>query len=227
METKYQAIIFDMDGLLLDTELTGRWAWNKALENHGYQMTDEIYLEFVGRDMSHRETVLKAYFGQQFPFESVKNQRISLGDAKETQDGLLVKPGVLDLLRILAKMEIPMGLATGTIRSRTLRRLASTGIHHYFSAIVTGEDVLHGKPAPDLFLEASRIMQIDPQQCVVFEDSCAGIKAASAAGMCPIMVPDLEKPSIEIENIVYCVLSSLENVDALLEKLFDKRRKNG
>lgn len=103
-----EAVIFEMDGLLFDTEASGRWAWEKALENHGYSLTDAIYLQFVGRDMSHRERVLRTCFGAQFPFESVKAQRLSLGDQKEIEQGIALKPGAVQLLESLSGMGSPI-----------------------------------------------------------------------------------------------------------------------
>jgi HAD superfamily hydrolase (TIGR01509 family) len=219
MRGTYRAVIFDMDGLLFDTEQTGRWAWDKALELHGYQLTDEVYREFVGRDMTHRKAILMARFGEQFPFDSVKNQRIELGDAMEIEQGLEPKPGALELLATLGKAEIPIALATGTARARTFRRLDSVNIREHFAAIVTSEDVAYGKPAPDIYLEASRRIATPPGDCIVFEDSCAGVEAAAAAGMCVIMVPDLERPSHEIEEQAHRVLRSLEDAAAVLAEL--------
>lgn len=218
-----KAVIFDMDGLLFDTEASGRWAWEKALQNHGYLLTDAIYMQFVGRDMSHRERVLRACFGAHFPFESVKAQRISLGDQKEIEQGIALKPGAVQLLESLFGMDVPIGLATGTVRARALRRLESAGIRNYFHAVVGGDEVRNGKPAPDVFLEAGRRLGVCPQGCLVFEDSCAGIRAASDAGMRAVMVPDLEQPTPDIERLAYSVLASLEDAAGRLAELLALR----
>ncbi|WP_414564119.1 MULTISPECIES: HAD family hydrolase [unclassified Anabaena] len=212
----FQAAIFDMDGLLFDTESIARWAWKQALSNFGYIMNDDLYLEIVGRDLSWREKLLKKKYGDSLPFDSVTTKRIEIGDAREIEEGLPLKPGVLDLLKQLSSLNVTIGLATGTDRVRAIRRLTNADIHQYFTTIVTSEDVAEGKPAPDIFLEVSRRMNIAPMQCVVFEDSCVGVKAAFQAGMCPIMIPDIEQPSWEITNLAYCVFNSLEQVSALL-----------
>lgn len=220
----FKAAIFDMDGLLFDTERIARWAWKKALENHGYEMSDDLfnhlYKEFVGRDLSWREKVLKRRYGESFPFESITAQRIELGDSREMQEGLPVKPGALELLNRLSGLGVILGLATGTSLVRTIRRLTSAGIYQYFATIVTSEDVAQGKPAPDIFLEVSRRIHVPPQECVVFEDSYVGVQGASSAGMCTIMVPDLEQPSAQIKSLTYRVLNSLEQASELLEELF-------
>lgn len=216
MLSSYRAAIFDMDGLLFDTESIARWAWKQALKNHGYIMSDNLYMEVVGRDLSWRKKLLKKVYGETLPFESVTIERIAIGDERELREGLPMKPGVLDLLQKLSGLGIIIGLATGTGRTRAIRRLTNAGINQYFTTIVTSEDVAEGKPAPDIFLEVSHRMNIPPAECMVFEDSCVGVKAAFAAGMCPIMVPDIEQPSPEISSLAYRVFNSLEQVQKLL-----------
>ncbi len=222
MLSSIRAAIFDMDGLLFDTESIARWAWKKAIENHGYVMSDQLYNELIGRDLSWRERIFKKRYGENFPFESVTAQRIIIGDEREIREGLPIKAGVLDLLNKLSTVGVIMGLATGTSRIRTIRRLTDAGIYPYFTTIVTSEDVAEGKPAPDIFLEASRQINVAPLQCVVFEDSSVGIQAAFQAGMCAIMVPDIEQPSPEVASLAYRVFNSLEQVSELLEELFEK-----
>ncbi|WGV23292.1 HAD family hydrolase [Halotia branconii] len=217
-----QAAIFDMDGLLFDTESIARWAWKKAIKNHGYVMSDELYNELIGRDLSSREKIFKQKYGENFPFDSVKAQRVTIGDEREMREGLPVKPGVLDLLNQLSNLGLIMALATGTSRIRTIRRLTDAGIYQYFTTIVTSEDVAKGKPAPDIFLETSRQINVAPLQCMVFEDSFVGVQAAFQAGMWTIMVPDIKQPSPEVASLAYRVFNSLEQVGELLEELFEK-----
>lgn len=212
------AVIFDMDGLLFDTEAIGRWAWAQALADHGYELTEAIYRQFIGRDMRHREAVLLETFGPAFPLEGVKARRLALGDEREVREGVPTKPGALELLATLAALGMPMGLATGTRRSRAVRRLEQAGITHHFRAIVAGDEVKNGKPAPDIYLAAGRALAAPPEHCLVFEDAAAGIIAATTAGMRAVMVPDLEPPSPDVARLAYRVLPSLaQAVDELPE----------
>lgn len=212
------AVIFDMDGLLFDTEAIGRWAWAQALADHGFELTDAVYRQFIGRDMRHREAVLRETFGPAFPLEAVKARRLAVGDEREVREGVPMKPGALELLATLAALGMPLGLATGTRRSRALRRLEQAGITHHFRAIVAGDEVQNGKPAPDIYLAVSRALAVPPERCLVFEDAAAGIVAASAAGMRPVMIPDLEPPAPETTRLARCVLPSLaQAVEALPE----------
>lgn len=215
----FAAAIFDMDGLLFDTESIARWAWQEALKSHGYIMEDELYFQFVGRDLKWREKILKQKYGADFPFDSVVLQRIEIGDTRELQEGLPTKSDVIELLTQLKTMGILMALATGTDRKRAIRRLQNAHIYHHFHIIVTSEDVAQGKPEPDIFLAASQKMQIKPEQCLVFEDSCVGVQAAHQAGMRAIMIPDIEIPSAEIRQLAYKVLHSLGDFQQLLPEL--------
>lgn len=209
---RFGAVIFDMDGLLLDTEATSRWAWDQAMAEHGYRMTDDIYQQFIGLVMNDRVKILQYIFGAAFPSQSVIARRIELGDTREIQQGLVVKPGALELVRALAAQEIPLAVATGTFASRALRRLKSIGLVQHFQTIVTGDQVSAGKPAPDIFLAASHRLAIAAEACLVLEDSCAGVQAAHAAGMPVIMVPDMEPPTPNIAALAYRITPSLQHI---------------
>jgi HAD superfamily hydrolase (TIGR01509 family) len=208
---QFRAAIFDMDGLLLDTEATSRWAWDQAMAEHGYRMTDEIYQQFIGLVISDRGKILQDRFGAEFPCAAIMARRVELGDTREIEQGLVVKPGAVELVQALAAKGIPLAVATGTFAPRTLRRLKTIGLHQLFKVIVTGDQVTAGKPAPDIFLEASKRLGVAPEHCLVFEDSCAGVEAAANAGMQVIMVPDLEMPTPKIQSQAYRILPSLQD----------------
>lgn len=215
--SEFSAIIFDMDGLLINTEATSRWAWDQALAEHGYRMSDVIYRQFIGLVIDDRLKILHEHFGATFPSKSVMARRIELGDSLEIEQGLSVKPGALELIQKLTIKGWPLALATGTYAPRTHRRLESIGLAQSFKVIVTGDQVKNGKPDPDIFLEASQQLAIPAARCLVFEDSCAGVQAAHAAGMQVIMVPDMQQPSPEVAKLAYRILPTLNQAIDLVD----------
>jgi HAD superfamily hydrolase (TIGR01509 family) len=222
MPQPYAGAIFDMDGLLFDTELLGRQAWSEALERFGYRLTEELYLSFIGRDIGWRGRLLKQHFGPEFPFEAVKQARMALGDARELAEGVPPKPGARELVLALHERGVPLALATGTERARARRRLEAAGMAECFRTIVTSEDVPQGKPAPDTFLEAARRLGLAPSACIVFEDSCAGASAAAAAGAGIVLVPDMESPE-PVRHLIRHELSDLTAALALIDSWFGAR----
>ncbi len=218
----HRAAVFDMDGLLFDTEAVGRWAWSEALAEVGLAMGDALYAKMVGKDMAARERVLLRHFGNAFPFEAVMRRRLAIGDAREQAGGLTPKPGALALVAALADARVPLALATGTVRERALRRLRDSGIDR-FDVIVTSEEVAAGKPAPDIFLEAARRLGLLPAECLAFEDSPAGVAAAAHAGMTVLMVPDLEPSEAESRTLAHTVAPDLAALLPLIQLAFGLR----
>lgn len=220
--TTVRAAIFDMDGLLFDTESVGRWAWTEALAEVGLTMTDELYRRLVGKDMEARRLILCERFGDALPFERVKERRLTIGDERERSGGLTAKPGARELVNALADAGVPLALGTGTERERALRRLRDGGMDR-FAVIVTSADVAAGKPAPDIFLEAARQLGVAPQECVVFEDSPAGVAAAARAGMAVFVVPDLEPPTAEVRRMARALANDLYGLMPVVERAFGVR----
>jgi HAD superfamily hydrolase (TIGR01509 family) len=210
------AVLFDMDGLMLDTERMARVAWKRALAEQGYQLDDHNYLRMVGRTVQDARLILRELFGQELPFQKVFDMRQAYYDADIEQNGIPIKPGLLELLDFLEAQLVPKAVASSTPCWFATHKLARAGIDARFKAIVCGDMVTQGKPAPDLFLEAARQIAMPPERCVVLEDSEAGITAAHAAGMVPVMVPDLKQPTPEILALAYRVLPSLYEVIPLM-----------
>ena len=210
------AVLFDMDGLMMDTERMARVAWTRALSEHGYRLDETNYLRMVGRTVQDARFILGELFGPEIPFQQVFDQRQAYYDADINENGIPIKPGLLDLLSFLEANELPKAVASSTPCWFATHKLARAELDARFSAIICGDMVANGKPAPDLFLEAARRIDMAPQHCVVLEDSEAGIIAASAAGMVPLMVPDLKQPTPEIRALAYRVLPSLNDVIPLM-----------
>jgi HAD superfamily hydrolase (TIGR01509 family) len=213
------AVIFDMDGLMLDTERMARKAWTRALSEHGMQLDEPSYLRMVGRTVQDAELILEEIFGSALPFISVFNQRQLYYEQDIAENGIPMKPGLLELLSFLEEKQIVKAVGTSTPCWFATVKLEHAQLSQRFSTVVCGDDVARGKPAPDLFLEAARRIGFAPEQCIVLEDSEAGILAAASAGMLPIMIPDIKQPTAEIQEIAYRILPSLCEVIPLIDHL--------
>lgn len=207
-----QAIIFDMDGLMLDTEPLYRMVWKRAAAACGYNLTDEIYRGLVGRGRIVAEQILSQTFGPGFPME--KFRKLSREDEVRafSFDPIEKKPGLEELLSFVESRNLPKAVATSTERSIAIPLLARMGLLERFSVLATGDEVAKGKPHPDLFLLVARRLKVDPPQCLVLEDSEAGVMAASAAAMPVFMVPDLVEPSDKVRHAATGVFQSLGDV---------------
>jgi HAD superfamily hydrolase (TIGR01509 family) len=202
------AVIFDMDGLMFDTERLARDAWKRAMAEHGYALDDEVYLTAVGRTVEGACGVFVDAFGPDLPIADVEAAK-----ARYLRDMLApgppLKPGLLTLLDGLEALRLPLAVASATARSEVERRLAGAGLLQRFAVVAGGDEVARGKPAPDLFLLAAERLGASPADCVVFEDSEAGVNAAAAAGMTVVVVPDLVEPSPGARALAEAVLPSL------------------
>ena len=208
------AIIFDMDGLMLDSEPIYRMAWQQAAGELGYHLDDAYYLRLVGRKNAEAEAEVVATFGPAFPLPAFRAHWTARWEAHVREHGLPAKPGLAELLDQLDTWAMPKAVATSTERTPALRSLG--GLARRFDALVTGDEVRAGKPAPDIFLLAAHRLGAEPRRCVVLEDAEAGIRAAHAAGMAPILVPDLQEPSPHVVALACRRCASLHEVRAVL-----------
>jgi HAD superfamily hydrolase (TIGR01509 family) len=210
------AVLFDIDGLMLDTERMALTAWARALAERGYQLDDPTALSLLGLTVQDTAKVLEGFFGQSWPYQEVYARRNVLYNADIDANGFPIKQGLMELLDFLEANHVLKAVASSTPCWFASRKLEKTGLGQRFQAVICGDMVSRGKPAPDLFLEAARLIKIDPGRCVVLEDSEAGIIAAHAAGMVPVMVPDMKQPSPEIQALAYRVLPSLQEAIPLI-----------
>ena len=211
-----RAVIFDMDGLLLDSEPLYRVTWQTAAAELGCPIHDELYERFVGRGNEESECLLAQHFGDALPIDEFRRRWRLDWDERLAAQPLARKPGAIELLDFLDERSIPKALATSSPRALALRCLGDLALR--FDALAFGDEVSHSKPAPDLFLLASERLNVAPADCVVLEDSEAGVRAARAAAMDVIMVPDLVPPSAEIEAMASEVRESLEDVLVILSR---------
>jgi HAD superfamily hydrolase (TIGR01509 family) len=215
-------VVFDMDGLMLDTEVIYKTAWQAASAELGYVIDDALWTRFVGRPNADCERDLLARFGTAYPLDRFRGRWPALWKAEAAASGIQRKAGLLDLLAFLERRRVPIAVATSTEADDAAFCLDAAGLAERFAVIVTGDQVARGKPAPDIYLEAARRLEVDPEQCVALEDSEAGILAAHQAGMLPLLIPDGAPPSPVATSAAFRVLSSLSEAERLLRSLLQR-----
>jgi HAD superfamily hydrolase (TIGR01509 family) len=208
----FAAVVFDMDGTLLDTELVFKdivWDVSRDL---GFTMTTDIHGRMVGSSHEATNQLLVEAYGVSFPYELFDAECRRLMHARMAE-AVPVKTGVPELLRELKARRIPTAVATSSRSPHALGHLGTAGLLDMFQAIVTRDDVTHPKPHPEPYLTAARHLGVLPASCLAIEDSHSGVRAAHGAGMQTVMVPDLVPPTVEIRALC-TVLESLHEVRA-------------
>ena len=210
------AVLFDMDGLVLDTEKLYSRFWQEACVALGYPMTREQSLTMRALNSKAGEANLKRFFGPSVIYQQVRSLRIRLMDAYIEEHGVDLKPGIRELLACLKDRKIPTALDPFLGRGGCQGDLTPMGLYDSFQCICSGYEVPHGKPEPDIFLHAAKCLHQDPGSCMVLEDSPAGILAASRAGCLPVMIPDLDQPEGETRTLLYARADSLLDIIDLI-----------
>jgi HAD superfamily hydrolase (TIGR01509 family) len=212
------AVLFDMDGLMLDTERLLYAAWQRAMADFGYEASEEVFLASVGTTVQSTNQLLRAAYGPDFPLEDTNGRTSDYIWQEVDARGAPLKPGLLALLDFLEARGIPKAVASSSERATIDRLLGSVGLLARFAVTVAGDEVAHGKPAPDIFLLAASRLDVVPERCLVLEDSEPGARAAHAAGMAVIIVPDLKAPSAGVAHLAEAVLPDLHAVRAWLAR---------
>ncbi len=218
-----ESVVFDMDGVLFDTEKVCLDVW--------YQIGKEMNIADIGIDVTKcvglnsndtRQFFLNQY-GIEFPYDEFRDRSSQLFHKILDTEGLPIKPGVIELLNFLQDNNYKIALATSTNKANVMKYLDEAGITHYFQTIVTGDMVVHGKPDPEIYLKACKELESPPELSIAIEDSPNGLKSAYSAGMKPIMVPDLIKPTDELKKLLYGKFDSLLEVMNYLQNYHEKR----
>ena len=209
------AVIFDLDGLLFDTESLYQEAIMAAADDVGQEMTPAIFHSMIGRPWLLTRAFLVEHYGSSFPVDDFRAAWNRHFDAiVETR--LAVKPGTHELLDALDALGLPRGIATSSSHKTVQHHLGAHGLGERFHQIVASGDYAAGKPAPDPYLLAAERLGVEPHLCLALEDSHNGVRSASAAGMMTIMVPDLLEPTHEIRALCTFIVRDLHVVRGLL-----------
>jgi HAD superfamily hydrolase (TIGR01509 family) len=203
-------VLFDMDGLMLDTERPCIAAWLEAAMLNGRVIDESVPRAVVGMDEKSSRKLFMEKLGPDFPYEKVHIDLVRLMRDYEARHGVGLRPGLLPLLKHLASLGLPLAVATSTARARALQKLEKAGILPYFSAAACGDEVSRGKPEPDIFLLAASRIGISADACLGFEDSPAGLRSLAAAGIRPVFVKDIVEPPPEVLARVWRRFESLD-----------------
>lgn len=213
-------IIFDVDGTLLDTERLYMQAWREAGKLFGYEISQEVLLQTRAVNGAVADACFRRAYGADFPIDDIYTERVKfseelIGNMHPQQ---LYKPFALETLEQLKKEGYTLAVASTTSRAKTISHLEHAGLLPFFSTVVCGDMVEHGKPEPDIFLKAAELCGAKPEDCLVVGDSPADVGAATAAGIPIILIPDQVPLNPHTESVSWRVLETLENVPRLVKQ---------
>jgi beta-phosphoglucomutase-like phosphatase (HAD superfamily) len=216
----FRAVILDMDGLMFDTEIVEFRAWQRAASEFGWSISDDQYLQLIGTTERDAWAALTAWWearpAPRGSLPAIRDRAAGYASAEQAA----VKDGLLDLLGWATREQVPVAVASSSARDTIVARLEQAELREAVPVIAGGDEITHGKPAPDVFLLAARRLGCEPRDCVVIEDSDHGINAAYAAGMTPFLVPDSSIPRVIPPDILakaYRTCESLIDVLGILK----------
>ena len=214
---RIRGVLFDMDGVVIDTEKLYTRFWLEAANDLGFPMTREQALQLRSLGKVPAQAKLDSFFGPgQTDYDTVRNRRIELMEAWIAEHGVDEKPGIRELLAFLAEQEIPAAITSSSSIPIIRRHLGNLGLLEGFTALCSGKDVPKGKPAPDIYLHGAAVLGLKPEECLAIEDSPAGIEAAYRADCLPIIVPDQDQPSADTLQKCFAKVDSLHDIIDLI-----------
>lgn len=219
-----KAVVFDMDGVLFDTEVLCMKSWMAVAERNGLQGMAEVFPRCIGLNSNDSRRIVLDAYGEDFDYPRFREQAAAWQREYLEKNGLPVKPGMEELLEWVKASGYRVGLASSTRSSSVFSHLEQAGIRDFFSVVITGDMVEHSKPRPDIYLLACRELGVEPWEAYAIEDSPNGIRSAYAAGMHGVMVPDMIPPDEEMRRLSKVILKDLREVLAYLKEEKERRQ---
>lgn len=209
-----RGVLFDVDGVILDTECLYSRFWMEACHFYGFPMTRQQALQMRSLNKTAGQEEFHKLFGPAADYTTIRQKRIELMDAFVEKEGIAAKPGICALLDALDERGIPCAITSSSPRQRLESYLTPLNLYHRFQKVVSGYDVPRGKPEPDIYLRGAAELGLSPEVCLALEDSAAGILSAYRAGCLPVLIPDLDTP--DTLSLLYAKADTLADVIALL-----------
>lgn len=218
MFKKLELVIFDMDGLMFDTEIVGHLAWERISEKYNFAYSIDLTKRFIGKNFNAINAILKSEYGDAAPYEKWHTEAWDMRKQIFMENGTLgKKPGLVELLSFLEDRKIKMAVASSSRYADIQHHLNHEGISHYFDFVIGGDQVKESKPNPDIFLAPCKALNILPENAIVLEDSYNGFLAAKAADIPVFFVPDILEASVEVLTDAAGVFPSLHEVRDYIE----------
>ena len=217
-----QGLVFDMDGLIFDTERIVKQSWDDVGENLGIPDMGEHIFHTIGFNRERREAYFRENISEDFPAEAFSEQTRRRFYEIAESEGVEIKPGVRELLKYGKQNGFKIALATSSRRAYAEQLLKDAGLYEYFDGFVFGDMVTHSKPDPEVYVRACEQIGLLPKQCTAFEDAPAGVCSAHAAGLCPCMVPDLVEPEESVRQLADYVFRSLHEAIGMLKRRINR-----
>ena len=221
---KKKAVIFDMDGVIFDSERLVLTSWKEVGKKHGFTIEEDLFYLCVGVNAVETKQIFLRHYGQDFPYDEYKKEASAWYHERFDNGRLPMKPGIRELLTYLKEEGYKIGLASSTRQVTVTQEITDAGLLPYFDNLTCGDMLQKSKPEPDIFLMACDALSVKPEEVVVIEDSYNGIRGANRAGTTPVMVPDMIAPDEEMRSLSHIILENLFEVkewmmgNVLLEK---------
>lgn len=212
-----RGVLFDMDGLVVDTEKLFTRFWMESCHFYGFPMTKEQALGMRALSGPAGEKQLQSYFGPSADYRKIRAKRIELMNAFIAENGVEPKPGIRELLEYLKEKQIPCAITSSSPVERIRSYLEPLDLYKYFDRILSGNDVPNGKPAPDIYLYGAAALGQRPEDCLALEDAPAGILSAYRAGCLSVMVPDQDQPDDKTLPLLYAIADTLVDVISIIQ----------